>query len=275
MPLSHIPSVSSNLVSTDVPRPPTVATSKVEINYNHHHILSFCPDSTISDPATTLRALTSVILSNSPGRLTPSNGLIGRNDVPPSTSPQKDKLITVNGMAIHYNAETLPDPPTLSYRTREDLEKLVKDWTDSSLLTINGVGIPLCLWRKLYSRTRPKAWDRMKDQWGKFRFIVGGFKSFASPEEFWRTMSSVVTTDKKPEDRISYTRISDLLRGMRNARDESDVIKARAEYSDNFDTIFAYRKGGKQLVLKKSHDIARHYRALKETSVYWDDSDGE
>jgi hypothetical protein len=61
---------------------------------------------------------------------------------------------------IHQRLSLIP--PTLSYKTKAQYEKLVKDWTSSAFLTIDGVGVPLCHWKKLYSRTRPGAWNRIK-----------------------------------------------------------------------------------------------------------------
>jgi len=132
----------------------------------------------------------------------------------------------------------------------------------------------LYLWRKLYSRIRPKAWDRIKDQWTKYKFIVGGFKSFATPEEFWNAMP-VSTTKRGSNGIISYRAISDKLREIRSERDIQDTALAREEHGEEFDSVFTYRKGGKQIVLKKPQDIARRYRLLKEVKVYWDEQESD
>jgi hypothetical protein len=68
---------------------------------------------------------------------------------------------------------------------------LVKDWETCLFLIIDGIGISICYWQKLYSRTRPNGWKRIKDQWTKYKFIVGGFKSFETPAAFWEHMSFV------------------------------------------------------------------------------------
>ena len=148
----------------------------------------------------------------------------------------------------------------------------MKDWTSSSFVTIEGVGIPLCLWKRVYSWTRPRVWDRIKDQWGKFKFIVGGYKSFSSPEQFWEAMS--LPTTASPGRRINFTSICNILRDLRKERDETDAALAKEEYSNEFEALFTYKKRGKQYMLKKAPDVARRYRLLKGiTDVYWDKDD--
>ena len=150
----------------------------------------------------------------------------------------------------------------------------MKDWSFSSLITIDGVGIPVGLWKKVYCRTRPPAWKQMKDQWTKYKFIVAGYKSFPNSEAFWEAMSFPPTMASG--DRISFKRISNKLRSIRIERDQVDAERAREEYSDvEFQSIFRYRKGGKQHVMKKDQDIARHYRLQLGTPAYWDEEDSD
>jgi hypothetical protein len=264
------PILLPNSGGTDFPCTPS---SKLEINYTHHHILSFVSDGTSSNTGATLQTLATSIISNSPGKFSASTS-VGPNGVVNDATSEMEKTIVINGIVIQYSAESLPDPPTLSYRTKEQLEQLVRDWTSRSMLEINGVAVPLCLWRNLYSRTRPRAWERIKDQWTKYKFIVGGFKSFATPQEFWDSMP-VATTKKGAQGIISYRAISNQLRQIRSERDAEDAALAKEEYGDEFDTVFSYRKGGKQMVLRRHQDIARRYRLLKETTVYWDEQDSD
>ena len=158
-------------------------------------------------------------------------------------------------------------------QTSKALEQLVKDWTESAYLTLEGVGVPLCFWRRLYSRTRPRAWDKIKDQWGKYRLFVAAFKSYKTSEEFWDMMHTLLTREG---EKLNFTSISHALRKERVTRDSADTEAAKQEYLGlKFDKEFNYRKGGKQLVLKRPHDIARRYRALKKLSVYWDEQDSD
>jgi len=177
-------------------------------------------------------------------------------------------------MTLRYTSTLLPEPPILSYKTKGDLEQLVKDWTCSSLITIEGIGIPLGLWKKLYKQTRPGVWKHIKDQWTKFKFIVAGFKSFSNSEEFWSTMSFAPTLPNT--EVVNFKKISETLRKMRKEQDQKDAALAREIYSkDQFRTIFSYRKQGKVLIMSRDQDIARRYRLDNSKTVYWDKEDSD
>ena len=254
-------------VGPNVHLPPT-PSARLEINYLHHHIVTFSPEEGRSDTTTALQSLTTAIISNSAGKLH-QKPLTVRNDntVPLSTAVSS---ISTHGRTIRYTSETLPDPPTLSYRTKPELEQLVKDWTDSSLMTIDGVGIPLCLWKNLYKGTRPEVWIRIKDQWTKFKFIVGGFKSFDTPEQFWEAMS--VSPTHPETKRVSFKDISGTLRKIRIERDRMDTERAKTECTGKvYREIFSYNKSGKVHLLTKPDIIARRYRLHKQQPVYWDE----
>ena len=93
-------------------------------------------------------------MSSQPGKLIASNDV--RNDSASSEAALLMKTITIDGISIQYNATNLPKPPVLSYKVNQ-LEKLLCDWDYSSKIMINGVGISICYWKKMYSWTRPKA----------------------------------------------------------------------------------------------------------------------
>ena len=273
------PSMSTSLETETVPNVSTPITPScsrtLDLNYNIYttsrHIIALESNGKPIDLLhSEAMSIATSIFSRSPSRFTtiaPDDNSDSR-----SISTAKKKAITVDGVTLCYTAETLPDPPTLSYKTREALEQLVKDWTSSSFVTIEGVGIPLCLWKRVYSWTRLRVWDRIKDQWGKFKFIVGGYKSFSSPEQFWEAMS--LPTTASPGRRINFTSICNILRDLRKERDETDAALAKEEYSNEFEALFTYKKCGKQYMLKKAPDVARRYRLLKGiTDVYWDKDD--
>ena len=162
MPLSKIATSASSsapsIADVDdvptIPLPPTPSV-KLEISYLHHHLITFSPDEDATDSATTIKSITSTIKANTAGQLH-HQSQVDRNDNR-SPSPQKVKSISVNGIMLRFMADTLPEPPMLSYKTKEAVEQLVRDWTDSSLISIDRVGIPLYLWKKLYKRMRPTA----------------------------------------------------------------------------------------------------------------------
>jgi hypothetical protein len=256
--------------STPVNRPLTqhsTPAKSIHVFYSWNLPPPFSPDAT---PSERDAAIQRFMASRTPGQVIPDQH-IDRTDQTPSPSPRKTKSITVNGTIIRYNADTLPEPPTLSYRTREQFHNLVEDWTSGSFITIDGIGIPLRFWKDLYSWTRPAAWKRMKDQWSKFKLFVGAFNGFSAPEEFWNSLSVPPTNSRA--GMANFKRISDELRVARNERDQEDAERAKAEYTgDEFDTSFSYRKRGKVFVMKKDFDIARRYRRLQEIpATYWDD----
>lgn len=258
--------------------PPCTPFAKLEISYLHHHIVSFSPDSNSDDRASTVQSLQTSIFSNRTGQYQSSSSQLGRNDDHPATpSPQKEKIkcITINGLTLRYTSKTLPEPPLLTYKTKGDLEQLVEDWTSSSLITMEGIGIPLGLWKKLYRQTRPGVWTRIKDQWTKFKFIVGGYKSFESSEEFWSAMSLPPTLSNSKV--VSFKKISEALRKMRMDRDREDAGKARDIYPEmEFKEMFSYRKHGREHIMRRDQDVARRYRLHNRQSMYWDeDSEDE
>ena len=174
---------------------------------------------------------------------------------------------------VRYDSTTLPDLPFLSYKV-DQLERLVDDWDHSSFITIDGVGIPLCYWKKIYSWIRPKVWRHIKDQWMKYKFIVAAFKYYADMEGLLQVVTFQASDSQVAAQfhkRLTITGISDALTKLRNLRDKRNIASAKAEYSsETFAELFNYKKGGKRIVMKKEKDIARCYCRIKGMKVYWD-----
>jgi hypothetical protein len=254
--------------------PPPTSLAKLQINYIHHHIISFSPDFNDNERASIVQSLQTSILSNRIGQYQSSSSQLGPNDDQPSRPKEKINHIAINGFTLRYTSETLPEPPSLTYKTKGDLERLVEDWTSSTLITVGGMGIPLCLWKKLYKNIRPDVWKRIKDQWTKFKFIVGGYKSFESSEEFWRAMSLPPTLCNSKM--VSFKKISAALRNMRMDRDREDASRARDAYPETeFRKMFSYRKHGKEHIMRRAQDVARRYRVHNKQTMYWDEEDSD
>jgi hypothetical protein len=272
--------------SSTIDAVPTAVTSathhvcspqKLDINYTHHHILSFNTASSSSDSAFTdqIQALKLSVMSNRPGSLTaPDSGRAG--DVLSPKAAEELKVICINGVNVQYSASTLPEPPTLSYKMHE-LDRLLHDWDLGNQLVVTGVGIPVCNWQKMYSRTRPQAWKKIKDQWIKYKFIVGGLKSHNGDiERFWEYLfaAAPVAPAESGDRRLTMKAMSDILRKIRTERNKTDTELARMEFSsEEFSKIFGYKKGGKTCVMRREQDIGRCYRKIKKTAVYWDEDD--
>jgi hypothetical protein len=63
---------------------------------------------------------------------------------------------------------------------------------------------------------------------------------------------------------------------MRSERDAEDVEKAKAKYTtEEYQTLFSYKKKGKMHVMIKPQDIARRYRLHNKEPVYWDEEESE
>jgi len=127
-------------------------SQRLEISYTHHHILSFNTSTASSDNSSfsdQIKALKLSITSNSTGILHSSCDASNANLVSAETIVPI-KTVEINGHVVRYDSTTLPDPPSLSYKV-DQLETLVDDWDHSSFITIDGVGIPLCYWKKIYS----------------------------------------------------------------------------------------------------------------------------
>lgn len=252
---------------------PTCSPQKLDITYTHHHILSFNTASSSSDTtfADQIQALKLSVMSNRPGSLTAADdGAAG--DVSPKAAEQF-KLITINGVNIQYSGETLPEPPTLSYKMHE-LDKLLHDWDHGNQLFVTGVGIPVCHWQTMYSRTRPKAWKKIKDQWIKYKFIVGGLKFHNGDiEKFWAYLTAAAPAEWA-DRRLTMKWMSDILRKIRTEKNKSDAELAKLEFSsEEYSEMFSYKKGGKTHVMKKEQDIARCYRKTKKMAMYWDEDE--
>jgi hypothetical protein len=262
---------------------PTGATSgtnsisspqKLDITYTHHHILSFNTASSSSDStlANQIQALKLSVMSNSPSSLTAADtGAPG--DVLSPELADEFKVISVDGVNVQYSANTLPEPPTLSYKMHE-LDQLLHDWDQGNRLVVMGVRIPVCHWQRMYSRTRPLAWKKIKDQWIKYRFIVGGLKFHNGDiEKFWAYLWAAAPAELG-DRKLTMKGMSDILRKIRTERNKADAEMARIEYSgEEYSKIFSYRKGGRKYIMKREQDIARCYRKTKKIVVYWDEDE--
>jgi hypothetical protein len=245
----------------------------LEVNYTHHHVLSISDFTNAPNEVNTfLDTLSRHIQSSSPSKNVSLKRRVENDLESPirPASPIKSKSIVINGRSLTITASVVPDPPGMTYKTKADLEQLMRDWTSGASVTLRGIPIPLCYWKELYSHIRPAAWTLIKTPWGRYRMFVAAVKSFPTIEEFW-ACDALAMISKATIEKGCFTAISDALRIERIARDKADTARARTEYSaDEFALHFAYKKNGSKRVYQKSHDIARLYRQRKNASVYWD-----
>ena len=104
--------------------------------------------------------------------------------------------------------------------------------------------------------------------------MVAIYKTYSSPDAFWDDFSKPANGNgcvRGP--RLAW---SSIVHKARNIRDKADVEMekaARAEYTLDFDEVFAYRVGGSVRVLLTPAKIAARYRALRNKPAPWDTVD--
>lgn len=149
--LDHIPaeflSISSSLFSIiSINMPHFILSIKFEINYTHHHHISLKSEASSSKvESVDVKTIICLIISNSSGKLQPSSQ-IDWNDISQSISSSKPKMIIIDNYFIKYNAKILPDSSMIFYRSKSELEQLIKDWISTLDLKIDSVKIPLYYW---------------------------------------------------------------------------------------------------------------------------------
>ena len=89
-------------------------------------------------------------------------------------------------------------------------------------------------------------------------------------------MSLQTKKNKDGTAKLSLTAIHQVLIQDKQRKDKEDAKEAKRCYNaTEFNNLFAYRKGGKQYILKKDQEITRRYRRLKNRPAYWDEQEQE
>ncbi|KIK49876.1 hypothetical protein GYMLUDRAFT_253480 [Collybiopsis luxurians FD-317 M1] len=169
--------------------------------------------------------------------------------------------------------DQIPDP-TLQITFKDDITRLGRVWDDEAdgdgvdarmrwdpadcgtLLSINGTPIALQYWCNIYKGKRDKRWKLLKSTWTEWKFIVERYRS-STPETFWDEFS-----DAKG-DCLHWKAICSRLYQLRGNREQELVDQAKAEYGNEFTTLFVSR--GK--VLEKKSAIVCQYLALKNSTI--------
>ena len=140
---------------------------------------------------------------------------------------------------------------------------------------INGVGIPICYWKKIYSWIRPKVWKLIKNQWTKYKFIVEALKFHEVIEGIMDYLTLRTLAKLELLKLTTMIEISNTLRKIWNFRNRNNAAKARKDYDmDEFNGHFSYKKGEKKYIIKKKQNIMRFYQKVRNNEVYWNE-DGE
>ena len=93
-----------------------------------------------------------------------------------STPPREYRLtLTIDGRQLTCDARHVPDPPVRHFSKNVDL--LFQHWAASTILSIDGSGVPLKYWPDVYKGLgrlglKPKAWDAIKVEWGNWKVCL-------------------------------------------------------------------------------------------------------
>ncbi|KII83179.1 hypothetical protein PLICRDRAFT_119756 [Plicaturopsis crispa FD-325 SS-3] len=127
-------------------------------------------------------------------------------------------------------------------------------WGRESVLQLQGRPIALVYWPELYRYGKELQWKGIKAPWCDWKFIVERYRR-GSREAFWAEFTEENGTY------MSYTKIASILRQQRMQADQEIVERAKAEYGDEFDVVFSYRKGNTHRVMTDPASIASKYRS--------------
>ena len=72
--------------------------------------------------------------------------------------------------AFQFDKTKVPDPPTI--HLSKDIDRLCREWEDSTLLVVNGHGIPVKYWPEFYKKgkgAKTSAWQALRVEWGNWK----------------------------------------------------------------------------------------------------------
>ncbi|KAF9521449.1 hypothetical protein CPB83DRAFT_865495 [Crepidotus variabilis] len=201
------------------------------------------------------------------------------------------RTIDLNGRSLTFAEADVGPPPAHTFAAdppftlEMQLRRLNAIWDFDPVhwrgldtgLTIQGTPIPLAYLRDVFATRRgaksqtghvwkPNQWKGVKNTWLNWRDIIVYWRQ-GGEDAFWTTFSS--TTG----ERLPYSKILDRITEHRNTKDVATAVKAKHEYSTDFDTVFWYKKTGQKIVMTQDRAIARKYRLLKNQPTQGDDDD--
>ncbi|KIJ07551.1 hypothetical protein PAXINDRAFT_182450 [Paxillus involutus ATCC 200175] len=177
-------------------------------------------------------------------------------------------IARLDNIELAYDKRHVPNPPAIHFS--QDIDRLCREWENSTLLVVNGHGIPIKHWGQFYKKTKGvkgSAWQAIRVEWGNWKFIAEEQRRYPNAEAFWRTFSS------EGGQRLAYQQILDRLSERRAALAAQDAANARSFFSNNLDHpsahgAFRYVKGGKSYILTKDDAITRAWHQLLTTQPH-------
>ena len=101
------------------------------------------------------------------------------DSVPPVTTPSQlgnsipDKNVgtaCLGNEVFLFNKMKVPDPPTV--HLSKDIDRLCREWKDSTLLVVNGRSIPVKYWLEFYKKgkgAKMSVWQALHVKWGNWK----------------------------------------------------------------------------------------------------------
>ena len=87
--------------------------------------------------------------------------------------PREYRLtIVIDGLSLTLDARHVPDPPIQHFS--KNVNTLFEHWKESTILSVDGHGIPLKYWPDVYKGLgrlgfKRKAWEAIKVEWGNWK----------------------------------------------------------------------------------------------------------
>ncbi|KAI0710242.1 hypothetical protein C8Q76DRAFT_798977 [Earliella scabrosa] len=199
--------------------------------------------------------------------------------IPDSCIPAEHlRYFELDGETFAFDKSQVPNPPGIAFS--DDLSRLFQEWHRSSLLVVNGRGIPLKHWPWFYKRKtgiKPEVWKVIRMKWNNWKFIVKERERFPTEDAFWAVYSDNGT-------RFNMQRILDLLQGSRMSNSARDAQAARKFFNKNLADprahgYFLYKKTNTVQVMKQDATVARQWCKLlqdyPDIAEAWEDMQDE
>ncbi|KAJ3765760.1 hypothetical protein FB446DRAFT_794736 [Lentinula raphanica] len=174
-----------------------------------------------------------------------------------------DKLVIGHGQVVTYRYSNVRQPPQISFAGK--IPRLSRVWDDehpswdpvdcaNNLLEINGVAIALRYWPDVYrGRKGSTTWSWLKKGWNEWKYVAERFH-LSGEDAFWDEFSYNDSNNKK--HREGWAVITKRLRAQRDESERQLVEQAKAEYGDQFGSVFVNNRG---VQLTDQSAIARRY----------------
>ncbi|KAI0347704.1 hypothetical protein BDW22DRAFT_11297 [Trametopsis cervina] len=190
-----------------------------------------------------------------------SASLSGREPIP----DQHRGILVLDDHEIPFDKRVpLCDPPGIHFS--QQISQLFQHWHNSDLVRLNGHGIPVKHWDKLFKVRgagvgHSGQWATIRVEWGNWKYIVEEMELLGSENAFW-----IKYTDGNGEP-CQYKSILNMLKTARITKDVRDAENAKTYFGNDLaradaNGAFMYRKTGALHVLTKTDKIANAWRGL-------------